>query len=145
LHDVFDRLFVKLRIPGFYVAADDLEDPFLRSALIALFARLPEGAVSDARVAPLPDAAYGAPTIFRRLVALLPRSAGLHDAHDALLGEAVSRYVAAVDDALARFENVPLELFEDALTRGSDRALDEARAEMLEALHARIAPAAAAC
>jgi hypothetical protein len=101
--------------------------------------------VSDARVAPLPDAAYGAPTIFRTLAALLPRSAELHDSHDALLGEAVSRYVAAVDDALARFENVPLELFEDALTRGSDRALDEARAEMLEALHARIAPAAAAC
>jgi hypothetical protein len=145
LHDVFDRLFVKLRIPGFYVAADDLEDTFLRSALIALFAQLPEGAVSGARVAALPDAAYGAPTIFRTLAALLPRSAELHDSHDALLGEAVSRYVAAVDDALARFENVPLELFEDALTRGSDRALDEARAEMLEALHARIAPAAAAC
>ena len=37
LRDVFDRLFVKLRIPGFGVAADDVDDVTLRGAMTSLF------------------------------------------------------------------------------------------------------------
>src|SRR6202011_5958178 len=85
LNDVFDRLFVKLRIPGFDVASDDVDDVVLRSAMIALFERLldaPGGGehyggatvrIARERVqellAAFTDAPYGAPAMLRALVA----------------------------------------------------------------------------
>ncbi|MBV8299003.1 MAG: hypothetical protein JO083_05625 [Candidatus Eremiobacteraeota bacterium] len=141
LHDVFDRLFVKLRIPGFYVAADDLEDRALRSALTTLLETLADRDWrGDSSLARIDDAPYGAPCVLRALVALLPQCLG-----DARMGGAVAHYGALLDETLARYEGVPLELFEDALTRGCDRGLNDARATLLEALRAHAAPTAATC
>ena len=46
LRDVLDRLFVKLRIPGFDVATDDLEDVPLRRAMTGFFQRLLDAPVA---------------------------------------------------------------------------------------------------
>ena len=154
---VFDRLFVKLRIPGFDVTADDLDDIALRRAMTAFFERLflaPPGAPhSDGAsvritrerarelLAALAGAPYGDPAVLRALVALLPTRCEA----DPLLGAALARYACAFDDALARYDGVPLELFDDALARASDRALDDARSALAVALRGRIALTEAAC
>jgi hypothetical protein len=157
LRDVFDRLFVKLRIPGFDVTCDDVDDVVLRSAMIGLFERLrdawPGGDCYDgatARItrdrvrellAAFSNAPYGAPVMLRALVALLPTRCE----HDPALGAALARYAIALDDALARYEGMPLELFDDALARGSDRALDDARTALAAALRGCTAMAELAC
>ena len=163
--DVLDRLFVKLRIPGFDVASDDVDDAAVRHAMIALFERLlaaPPGAgrraddagrsadgatvrITRERVrellASFAGAPYGAPAVLRALAALLPSQCEA----DPALGSAFVRYAIALDDALARYEGVPLELFDDALTRAYDRALDDARAALELALGDRTAFAELAC
>ncbi|HWT06645.1 MAG TPA: hypothetical protein VN224_12865, partial [Xanthomonadales bacterium] len=160
LHDVFDRLFVKLRIPGFAVASDDVDDVVLRSAMIGLFERLLGASPGDDRrggcdgvtvritrervrelLAAFADAPYGAPAMLRALVALLPTRCE----RDPALGTALARYAIALDDALARYEGVPLELFDDALARASDRVLDDARAALAAASSDRGAFAGLAC
>jgi hypothetical protein len=157
LHDVLDRLFVKLRIPGFAVAADDVDDLELRVAMTGLFERLltarpgadcRDGAtvrITRDRVAELTAgierAPYGAPAVLRALVAFLPtRCQG-----DPTSSAALARYACALDDALARYEGVPLELFDDALARASDRGLDAARAALASTLCGRTACAELAC
>jgi hypothetical protein len=151
LRDVFDRLFVKLRIPGFDVAASDLEDPALRRALVRLFERLltarpggdalagASGRLAGERVrdvlSSFADAPFGAPAMLRALVALLPT----HCAGEPALGAALARYAAALDDALARYANAPARSFDDALATSGDAALDDARADLLAALEARVA------
>ncbi|MDQ6942089.1 MAG: hypothetical protein M3169_06180 [Candidatus Eremiobacteraeota bacterium] len=146
LGDVFDRLFVKLRIPGFDVAADDVDDAVLRSAMICLFERLLDASPGDDRgegatvrmtrgrvhelLAAFADAPHGAPAMLRALVALLP----VRCESDPPLGVAIARYARALDDVLARYEGAPLEIFDDALARASDRALDDARVALAAAL-----------
>jgi hypothetical protein len=155
--DVFDRLFVKLRIPGFAVASDDVDDVVLRSAMIGLYERLLGASSGDDRcdgmtvritrdrvrelLAAFADAPYGAPAMLRALVALLPT----HCERDPALGSALARYAIALDDALARYGGVPLEIFDDALARASDRALDDARAALAAALGDRAAFTELAC
>jgi hypothetical protein len=155
--DVLDRLFVKLRIPGFDVASDDVDDAVVRNAMIALFERLlaaPPGAgrsdgatvrITRERVGELlasfAGAPYGAPAVLRALAALVPSQCE----RDPALGSAFVRYAIALDDALARYEGVPLELFDDALTRAYDRALDDARAALELALGDHAAFAELAC
>jgi hypothetical protein len=157
LADVLDRLFVKLRIPGFAVASDDVDDVMLRSAMIGLFERLLHARPGDDRcegatvritrervrelLGTFTDAPYGAPAVLRALVALLSARCEF----DSLLGAALARYACAFDDALARYEGIPLELFDDALARASDRALDEARAALSATLSGRAAQAELAC
>jgi hypothetical protein len=157
LRDVFDRLFVKLRIPGFDVVSDDVDDIVLRSAMIGLFERLLgatpgpgdcDGAVARITrervrelLAAFADAPYGSPAMLRVLVALLPTRCEC----DPALSAALARYACALDDVLARYESVPLELFDDALARASDRALDDARAALVSALRGRAAFAELAC
>ena len=68
----------------------------------------------------------------RTLVALLPEHLA-----DGRLREAITGYRALLDETLARYEGVPLELFEDALSHGSDRALDAARAMLVEVIQGR--------
>jgi hypothetical protein len=147
LHDVLDRLFVKLRIPGFAVTSDDLDDVVLRSATIGLFERLLDappgrdwsrgatGRITRERVrellAAFADTPYGSPAMLRAFVALLPTRCEAGPA----LGTALAQYRCALDDVLARYEGVPLELFDDALARASDRSLDAARAALAAALH----------
>lgn len=149
LADVFDRLFVKLRIPGFVVAAADLEDPALRRALVTFFSRLAQtraayepldGAlalVESDRVprllASFADAPFGAPEALRALVALMPRTCD----DDPLLGAALDRYAGALDAALARWER-RASAFDDALAHTHDDALDDARAAVLSALRAHV-------
>jgi hypothetical protein len=155
--DVFDRLFVKIRIPGFDVASDDLDDVVLRSAMIGLYERLLSESPGDERcdgvtvrmtrervrelLAAFADAQYGAPAMLRALVALLPT----HCECDPALGSALARYALALDDGLARYEGVPLEIFDDALARASDRALDDARTALAAVLADRAALSEAAC
>lgn len=157
VRDVFDRLFVKLRIPGFDVASDDLEDPVLRGALTALCQRLLDAApgvrdvdgasasVERDRVRDLLDAfggrSYGSPAALVALVALLPTRCE----DDPRLGGALAAYARALDDALARYDGVPLELFDDALARASDGVLDDARAAVVAAMRRRAAVAEVAC
>ena len=136
LSDVYDRLFVKLRIPGFVCTAEDLEDPQLRRALGALFERL--GRYPD--VEALSNAPYGAPAVLRALIALLPE----HSDDPALSG-ALGRFAAALDDALGRYADVAPAMFDDALAYGADRVLDGARSALRDATLARRLPAELAC
>jgi hypothetical protein len=130
LRDVFDRLFVKLRIPGFDVSSDDLEDVELRQAAIALFERLSLFSADAVRVLPLlGDAPYGSPNVLRALVGLL----------------SVRCEEAPPDGVLARYEGLPLELFDDALAHLGDRALDDARDALVDELRPHVAPVALAC
>ena len=64
---------------------------------------------------------------------------------DPLLSAALARYACALDDALASYEGVPLELFDEALARASERALDDARAALLVAMRSRTAFAEVSC
>ncbi|MBV8750024.1 MAG: hypothetical protein JO103_09950 [Candidatus Eremiobacteraeota bacterium] len=148
--DLFDRLFVKLRIPGFEVTADDLDDVIVRRALVALFTALcdapgggsarteaPCARLSRERIAELAEAIerapYGAPAALRALVAFLPtRCEG-----EPVLGDALLRYALAIDDGLARCEGVPLERFDHALAHRTDAMLDDARAAVVSALRSR--------
>jgi len=149
LGDVFDRLSVKLCIPGFAADGDDLEDGVLRVALDALCAQLlatpTTSAAGDAacvqlsasRVrearATLAVAPYGAPEVVQLLLDLVPNRC-----EDPLLGAALTRWAqaarAAVDAAAAGGRLA----FDDALARGPIAdALDDAGASVLAALRAR--------
>ncbi|HTD35346.1 MAG TPA: hypothetical protein VK665_16890, partial [Candidatus Elarobacter sp.] len=141
LRDVFDRLFVKLRIPGFDVSSDDLEDAGLRAALVALFRQLAPARSDAANVLTmLADASYGSPAVLRALVSLLP----VRCDDDPAAGAALARYASAIGEALARYDGLPLEIFDDALARRGDRALDDARAALVEALRTHAARVALA-
>jgi hypothetical protein len=157
VRDVFDRLFVKLRIPGFDVTADDLDDPSLRGALIALFERLldvaPDHIVFEESPAALDrdgvrrmlaafaDAPYGAPAVLRALVALLPARCD----DDPALATLLRRHANMLDDVLSRYEGLPLELFDDALAHRTDAALDDARDSVLAVLRAHVPAVEATC
>ena len=133
LRDLFDRLFVKLRIPNFTIGADDLEDRALRGALLGV-ADANDGAP---RYAALLDAPLGGPTALRALIAATPGG------RDSPLDRAVEGYLRALDTTLCAFEDLPLDVFEAALVRGRDRTLDEARAVVLALLDAQLAEALA--
>jgi hypothetical protein len=136
LRDAFDRLFVKLRIPGFTVAADDLEDRGLRHALLALL----EAEGTSVCCAVLADAPLGAPVALRALLAAIPPPAG-----DTALGTAANAYLRLLDRALAEHEALPLELFDDAVARGRDAALDDARAALLMLVDEQVTHDSVAC
>jgi len=133
LRDLFDRLFVKLRIPNFPTGADDLEDRALRRALLGVV----DANDGAARYAALLDAPLGGPTALRALIAAIPGG------HDSPLDRAVEGYLRALDATLSAFEDLPLDVFEGALVRGCDRTLDEARADVLALLDAQLAEALA--
>jgi hypothetical protein len=156
LADVFDRLYVKLRIPGFEAAGEDLEDAPLRAALDALCARLlvaPAGdRLDDGRAsvvvprevvrtahAALAHEAYGAPEVVRFLLALVPDRM-----EDALLASALGRWVRAARATLTDAARRGPRGYDEALARGVvDGELDDARAGLLAALRARVACAGA--
>jgi hypothetical protein len=142
MRDVFDRLFVKLRIPGFGVSSDDLEDHELRQALVALFGELALCVPDVANVCRmLAEARYGAPPVLRALVGLLP----VRCDDDRAVGGALAHYASVLDGVLARYEGLPLELFDDALAHRGDAALDDARVALLDALRPHITAVAVAC
>ncbi len=130
MRDVFDRLFVKLRIPGFVVGVDDLEDEPLRRAVLAL---------ADPFGDALERAPLGAPAVLRLLLAAIPPQS------DAPAGIAASAYLRALDAMLASYEDLPLAVFDEALARGRDDALDDARAALLAAIDGHLAARPIAC
>ncbi|BDE06440.1 hypothetical protein WPS_17160 [Vulcanimicrobium alpinum] len=161
--DVLDRLFVKLRIPGFAVTAADVEDATLRDAIAAFYtalistrdARVTSASgrtaasdaaaivpVNDARalLASLHDSPLGAPDALRAQTALIARRCD----DDARVGAALDGYAAALDATLLRYAGAPLELFDCALAAPAGEALDEARRALLTACEAsaRVAEAA---
>jgi hypothetical protein len=135
VRDVFDRLFVKLRIPGFGVVASDLEDSVMRRALIALFRALGD----EAAVASFADAPFGSAEVLRALVSLVPTRC---DA-EPLAGAALRFYACALDEAFARLCGAPLELYEVALARDAGFVLADARAAVASALPAAVLSGAA--
>ncbi|HZW52462.1 MAG TPA: hypothetical protein VFF00_00445 [Candidatus Elarobacter sp.] len=157
LRDTFDRLYVKLRIPGFDVSADDLEDGSSRAALVVLFQTLLAAAAgassADGDAAEwererlrgaleaCAEASYGAPAVLRSVLALIPRR---YD-DDFTFGAALAQYVCLLDGALSRYEGLPLEIFDDALAHGRNGALDEARGRVVAALRPHARPLEAAC
>lgn len=160
LRDVFDRLFVKLRIPGFHAVAEDLEDGDLRRSLVALFDRMldadaPHGGemgeegivttrLTPARVRTLisafADGPYGAPEMLRALVALVPTRCE----EEPLLAAALARYTGALDVELARLQAAPAAAFDVALDGAAAASLDDARAALLAAIRACVTAAGAA-
>jgi hypothetical protein len=156
LRDVFDRLYVKLRIPGFDVGASDLEDARLRRALVRLFERVVDAepgedvyACLSARVeraelrailARLVDAPYGAPEMLRALLVLIPTA--YED--EPLLAAALRRYAQALGRALSRCEGLSSEGYDAALGESRQEDLDDARSVVLAALRARAPFAGAA-
>lgn len=135
LRDVFDRLFVKLRIPGFVVAADDVEDTRLRAALVAL-AGDEMFAFSRAELAAAP---LGAPVALRALLALIPLPDG-----DTLAVRAAAIYLRALDAMLASYADLPIAVFDEALARGREDELDDARRALLAGIDAQTAAKASA-
>ncbi|MEA2687600.1 MAG: hypothetical protein QOD51_207, partial [Candidatus Eremiobacteraeota bacterium] len=87
------------------------------------------------------DAPYGAPAVLRALVALLPSSCD----DDPALATALRRYASLLDAVLSRYEDLPLELFDDALARCADAVLDDARDGILTALREHVPVAPVAC
>ncbi|GEM_PF-3580344 len=135
LRDVFDRLFVKLRIPGYALSSEDLEDGALRAALVVLLDQLDaDGAGSAPALVAVP---FGAPAVLRALVSLLPTRCD----DDARVAASLARHAAQLDAALGRYEGVPLEIFDDALARRSEPALEIARANLIDALAPHLATA----
>jgi hypothetical protein len=61
------------------------------------------------------------------------------------LDAAVDDYLRALDQMLASYEALPLELFDDALARGRDAALDDARATLMALIDERVARRPVAC
>jgi hypothetical protein len=136
LRDMFDRLFVKLRIPGFVVAADDLEDRRLREAILALT----DACDAELGRAALANAPLGAPVALRALRAAIPAPS-----RGAPVDASARAYLHAIEGMLASYEDLPLAVFDEALARGRDAALDEARAVLLAAIDQHLATRAVAC
>ena len=128
LDDVYDRVYVKLRIPAFAVTADDLDDARLRDALAT-------------SAEPVVVTSCGAPAGLRAMLRLLDAPCP-GDPH---LGAAVATHARALDAVLERYDGLPLELFDDALARRSDGALDAARTALLDALAPYLAEEHVAC
>lgn len=144
VRDTFDRLYVKLRIPGFAVSSDDVEDRAVRDALLGLYETMLAAAPDEGlrrTLAACAEASYGAPIVLRALVALIPRRCD----DDPAFGDALAAYAALLDGALSRYQGLPLEIFDDALAHGRDGALDEAREQVFAALRASLAPLEVAC
>jgi hypothetical protein len=149
LADVFDRLYVKLRIPGFDTTADDLEDANVRRAMLALLERLLAAGAGEidecslcvsidrpalrALLDELAAAPLGAPAMLRVLTALVPTRCD----DEPLLAATLTRYVRALDDAFARCADLPREGFDRTLAAGRDAALDDARGALIVAFRAR--------
>jgi hypothetical protein len=150
IRGVYERLFVKLRIPGYGVTANDLEDAATRRDLLALLDRI--GASTDAQAnatirgdihariersrisavrAALTNAPLGGPHTLAAVAALLPRY-GATDAA-AAVGAYVGELTAAFEAACAQ----PASAFTGYLTAHAVPELDAARSVTIAVLDAR--------
>jgi hypothetical protein len=147
---VYERLYVKLRIPGYAVQPADLEDATTRRELVALLERIaaagdaPTGTLAvgeiHARIdreriavasAALSDAPLGSPHTLAAVAALLPRygSSGV--------AAAVGAYVRELNTAFERACVQPPDGFTAYLTHQRVPELDAARALAVAVLDAR--------
>lgn len=150
VRSVYDRLYVKLRIPGYNVCATDLEDVTTRCDLLEILERIANagdapagtlavgevhGRIDRARIAAatiaLADAPLGGPHTLAAIAALLPRygSSGVA----AAVGAYVRELNATFDKACTQSPAV----FTAYLARESVPELDAARALAVAVLAAR--------
>lgn len=149
LRGIFERLFVKLRIPGYEVGAGDFEDAAARRELLDLLGRLAARAPSE--VAPvrgdvwlridcsraaalrsaLDGAPLGAPQALAALAALLPCEGG------ADAGAALGAYAGLLASTLAAACALEADTFALSAAREPVPALDVARRIAIAALDAR--------
>lgn len=149
IRGVYERLFVKLRIPGYGVTSADLEDAATRRDLLALLDRI--GASTDAQPnatvrgdlharidrsrvaavrAQLANAPLGGPVTLAAVAALLPR----YGASEA--AAAVGAYVGELTNAFEGACALPASAFAAYLTAERLPALDNARALAIAVLNA---------
>jgi hypothetical protein len=147
---VYERLYVKLRIPGYSVQPADLEDETTRRELLMLLDRIaasgdaPTGAIAVGEVharidrlriasasVALTDAPLGSPHTLAAVAALLPRygSSGV--------AAAVGAYVRELNAAFERACAQPPDGFTAYLTQQRVPELDAARALAVAVLDAR--------
>jgi hypothetical protein len=151
IRGVYERLFVKLRIPGYAVMPGDLEDEATRRDLLSLFeritaiadaapgaiisgdihARFDRSRIAAARAA-LVDTPLGGPLTLAAVVALLPRY-GSGEA-----GTAVGAYAAELAAAFEAAAGQAPQGFIAYLNAQVVPALDAARATAVAALERRI-------
>ncbi len=146
IRSAYERLFVKLRIPGYGVTPYDLEDNAMRRELTAFVrvaatgSALPPYGSADLRVTistsalaaardALADAPLGGPQTLVTIAALLPRGG---DGGLAPLGA----YVDALANELAQARGLTQEAFAAHVTSHRSEALDAAREAAATALDA---------
>ena len=144
LRDEFDRLFIKLRLPGYAIAPRDIETPSLRSTLERLLA---ESASARGTPVESPTVALALRGEFdagelRELgdrLASAPLATALPWAALARLlpsqGSEYSEYRAALIEALDALIDADSNDFIDALQRHEDAALDAALDALVTSLH----------
>lgn len=149
IRGTFERLFVKLRIPGYGITPSDLEDAPLRRELLALIDRVtawndapraPDGSADvyvrldgerlrDLRAA-LDEAPLGDPRALAAIATFLPRFGRGNAA------AAVGAYAGALASAFDAACTVPADRFAEYLTSHVDADLDAARAIAVAVLDA---------
>jgi hypothetical protein len=153
LRSVLDRLYVKMRIPGYGVTVADCEDVTARRSLTTLLQAVADhrdrgpswivDPVLSAHIDPhaahalnrvLPHAPLGAPEALHAVATLLPRSCD----DDPILAGALECYVTLLQDAFANTIGLAPETFDELLSSHADRDLDAARDGLLRALDARV-------
>ncbi|MGA2395349.1 MAG: hypothetical protein ABSH03_18570 [Candidatus Lustribacter sp.] len=149
IRGTYERLFVKLRIPGYGITPGDLEDAVTRRELLALLDRianasdLPRAVGANAELyvhldrdvvrtmrAALADAPLGGPQALAAIAALLPRY-GRGDA-----AAAVGAYASALSAAFATACSEPSAAFAAYLSAHVAPELDAARAVAVAVLDA---------
>jgi len=147
VRSVLDRLYIKLRIPGYDVMPRDLEDAKLREALIEFMHSLCEGRTlmhrkadgmrvnidsSDLQLAvsALESSPRGSHKTILALAALVPTESIAH-AETAI---SFFAYRAALREILVRFDDLPPGAFHRSLREPAPEGLDAARGELLNAL-----------
>jgi hypothetical protein len=86
-------------------------------------------------------ASCGSPAVLRAIAAMLDTPCP----DDPRVADGVAAHARALDAALARYDGLPLEVFDDALARGRDDALDAARRTLIDALAPHVLVEHAAC
>jgi len=128
LRSVLDRLYVKMRIPGYDAIAGDCEDLTARRSLLALL----RACGNDAVCSELDGLPLGAPAALEAAARFLPQPTGGDG-----LSLAIASYVEELRAALYRARSLAIGEFEDRLTRGDEPELDRLRTLIVRALEVR--------
>jgi hypothetical protein len=144
LREELDRLFIKLRLPNYVIAARDVETPSLRSALehLAREAGAAHGVPTEPPGGTFTLWGSYEPSELQRLgerFTVAPLATALPWAALARLlpddAPVWASYRRLLIDSLQRFDESESQEFIDALQRSRDPALDDALDEILSSLH----------